>query len=72
VKIAVFRNTFDISSHFDNQVIHFQNHGIVRFRSEITFSRSVKHIQQFPLIFFFSCYILLLHRRDAKRRSAAI
>jgi hypothetical protein len=72
VKKAVFRNIFDISSHFDNRVIHFQNHGIVRFRSEITFSRSVKHIQQFPLIFFFSCYILLLHRRDAKRRSAAI
>ena len=72
VKIAVFRNTFDISSHFDNHVIHFQNHGIVRFRSEITFSRSVKHIQQIPLLFFFSCYVLLLHRRDAKRRASII
>lgn len=72
VKIGIFRNTLDIFSRFDNHVIHFQNHGIVRFRSEITFSRSVKHIQQFPLIFFFSCYILLLHRRDAKRRAATI
>jgi len=72
VKIGVFRNTFDISSRFDSRVIHFQHYGIVRFRSEITCSRSVKHIQQFPLLFFFSCYILLLHRRDAKRRAAAI
>jgi hypothetical protein len=72
VKIGVFRNTLDVSSQFDTQVIHFHNHGIVRFRSEISFSRSVKQIRQFPLMFFLSCYVLLLHRRDAARRHAAM
>ena len=67
IKVGGFRNTLDVYSHFNEQVIHFQNHGVLRLRSEITLSYAAKHIPQFPLIFFMSCYILLCSRRDAER-----
>jgi hypothetical protein len=71
VRIGFFRRTLDVSSRLDERVIHFQNHGIVRLRSDITFSHDAKHIEQFPLVFFLSCYILLINRRDEARKSAA-
>jgi hypothetical protein len=67
VKFGVFRNTLDVYSRFDEQIIHFQNHGVFRHRSEITFSHT---IQQFPLIVFMSCYIFLTAQRDAARSAA--
>jgi hypothetical protein len=70
VKLGLFRNTLDIYYRFDERIIHFQNYGTFRHRSEITFSRSVKHVQQFPLIVFLSCYILLTAQRDATRSAA--
>ncbi len=71
VKIGFFRNTLDVHSSFDEQIIHFRNRWGIRLRSEITFSHTVKRIQQFPLIVFLSCYILLTARRDAQRSAAA-
>jgi hypothetical protein len=70
VKLGIFRNTLDVYSRFDERIIHFKNHGVFRHRSEITFSQSAKNIQQFPLIVFLSCYILLIAQRDAARSAA--
>jgi hypothetical protein len=70
VKKGIFRETLAVSSRFDTQIIHFQNHGNVRFHSEINFSYEAKRIKQLPLVFFLSCYILLLDRRDAARSRA--
>jgi hypothetical protein len=67
IKIGVFRNTLDVYSHFDEQIMHVKNHGVLRLRSEITLSYAAKRMPQIPLIFFMSCYILLCSRRDAER-----